>query len=370
MSPPLIRLPGYEVPQNALMNFAPINNAIDSYEQRQERDRQYGMQRERFGMEKQRFAADRENEIKRRIGNLALLTLQKPEAEREASWKSVLALHPEAAKLGPQYGDFRTGPLALLADAGMAGDYLTYQMRQQEAARAAAADRRAAELHPEQLTGARLQNQARQAELDAPKTAKVELKPGETSILYDPRTGQQRASFSGGPKPPDATDRKATWEAQDALPGIKTTIEQLEEASGLVEKAYHGYMSQTRSAHNQSAWSRLPNVISTPDASAATVRLNQLMSEQAIAAMSAALKGATTDREMDAFKALMANPGAAPQQKLAAINDLLTRAKRQQVVTMQRLQELGGKAPDFTRGPSDGAPSGAAAGNDPLGIRR
>lgn len=389
-----MRLPGYQA--NALLDFTPVQGVLDRVDQRNERDRRYdleqqqmGMQQERLGMDRQRFAEDRENQIKKRIGNLALLTLQEAdEAKRAEKWKNVIALNPDAAKLGPQYADHRTGPLSLLADAGMAGDYLSYQMRQQESARAAAAERerlrlaqsqdaRAAALHPHQVSSARvgaeaedLRLRAARAELDAPKLGKLELKPGESAVFYDPKTGETRRRIDGGPKPPDATDRKAAWEVQDQIPLLRTTIEQLEEAQRLVPDAYHGYLAQTRSAHNQASPEKLPNVLSSPSNAAATVRLNQLMSEQAIAAMAAALKGATTDREMDQFKAMMASPSTRPDQKLAVINDLLTRARRQYQVGTTRLKELGANVPEFGQPQGGGGAGAGVTGNDPLGIRR
>lgn len=236
--PPLMRLPSYEIPQNALLDLAPFERAIDRSNQVRQQDRQYGiqqeqlgMQRERFGMEKQKFASDRDSEVKRRIGGLALLTLQKPEAEREAAWKSVLALHPEAAKLGPQYGDARTGPLALLADAGMAGDYLTYQMRQQEAARAAAADQRAAAVHPYQLEQAQLGNEAarlnldvRRRELETPKMGAEKLKEGETLQFYDPRTGKSIGQLGSSESTSDGKFRDAA--ATDQVSRYSETVKQ------------------------------------------------------------------------------------------------------------------------------------------------
>jgi hypothetical protein len=139
---PLMQLPGYEYPRNALVNFQPINDAIDSNRANAlandrmglERER-VGMERERMGMEKQRFAASQEDQVRKRIGGLALLTMQEPDdAKRAEKWKQVLSLHPEAAKLAPHYSDHRAGPLALMADAGMADDYLKYQLQKQQAA--------------------------------------------------------------------------------------------------------------------------------------------------------------------------------------------------------------------------------------------
>lgn len=149
--PPLMRLPGYEVPRNALIDFSPINSAIDSYRQQQNQDRSFGLQQEgmdlqkkQFGLTQERDGRERENEIKRRMGNAALLLLQEKDPARQAAMhQQMLALHPDAKSLPDTYKDPRTAALGILGDAGMAGDYLSFQMRQQEAARAAEADSRA-----------------------------------------------------------------------------------------------------------------------------------------------------------------------------------------------------------------------------------
>jgi hypothetical protein len=99
----------------------PIQQGMRDYRANQQRgienqraDEQMGMQRERFGMEREKFGDAKAQRAKQAAGNLALLTLN-------------------AAGLDPKYRDPRTGPLAVLADAGMAQTYLDYRMKQQAA---------------------------------------------------------------------------------------------------------------------------------------------------------------------------------------------------------------------------------------------
>ena len=119
----------------------PIQQGMRDYRANQQRgienqraDEQMGMQRERFGMEREKFGDAKAQRAKQAAGNLALLTLQEGDPNKQAErWQSFLTTHPNAAGLDPKYRDPRTGPLAVLADAGMAQTYLDYRMKQQAA---------------------------------------------------------------------------------------------------------------------------------------------------------------------------------------------------------------------------------------------
>jgi hypothetical protein len=363
--PPLMRLPTYEVPRNALIDFAPINQAFAGIRQQENQDRQFGLQQQGMDLQKQQFgltqekaARERENEIKRRMGNAAVLALLEADQGKRASMhQSLLGLHPDAKSLPDTYRDPSTGLLSIVGDAGMAGEYLQAKLRREETARAAAAqanqqrmeqerlrlaqgaDTRAAETHQAQLQQFKLASPDARAQA----AAQYGLQPGTPQYQQFVLQGTLPAKTG-----PDATDKKALWEAEDNLPDLKTTIDQLQEAAGLVPNSYHGYLSQTRSGYNQSVSGMLPNVLSDPKTAANTVRLNQLMSEQAISAMSSALKGATTDKEMEAFRNMMADPNSTADQKLKAINGLLLRAQRKYQVGAQRIQSLGGTIPSLS----------------------
>lgn len=135
--PPLMNLPAYEV-RNALVDFSPITNAIDSNRQNALAQRRMDMEGERLGMERtrlgmaERSAADaREEAVKRRIGGMALMALQDAdEGKRSEALNQILAMHPNQASLGPHYRDPRTGLHAILSDAGMADDYLKLRLDQ------------------------------------------------------------------------------------------------------------------------------------------------------------------------------------------------------------------------------------------------
>lgn len=157
-------------------------------------DEQMGMQRERFGMERERFNLDKERRAKEAAGNLALLTLQESDPTRRAEkWKSFLATHPNAAGLDPKYHDPGIGPMAVLADAGMAQSYLDHQMKRAAEARAAEslnlqrnADSRAAAAHAATMSQYQSMSPAQRAQA-APTLG---LRPGTPEHNVFISTGQ------------------------------------------------------------------------------------------------------------------------------------------------------------------------------------
>ena len=69
-----------------------------------------------------------------------------------------------------------------------------------------------------------------------------------------------------------------------------------------------------------------------------TERYNQLMSAEAITAMAAKLKGASTDYEMKAFVALMNDPNAEPKTKMQALNKMIAKAEAHQALQLDQMK--------------------------------
>lgn len=363
-------LPAYEFPSNALLNLQPINAAITDWRQRQQQDvenqRQNKLlqfQEQRLGMDKEKFDEDKAQKVRERAGNVALLTLEDPdEVRRTQNWQRFIATNPD--KLDPKYHDARIGPLAVLADAGMAQQHLDHQLRRSAEGRAATAEGRAKALHPYQLDAARLQAETAKRDFDNPR-ATADLNAGHNRVIYDPRTGRVVETIQGPAKPPDATDRKAGWEAEDELPNLKAAIDQLTEAKALLPQIYTGYGAGIRSSFNQAAPGMLPNVITDPKRAQATQRYNQILGTESIGAMSQTLKGATTDFEMREFSRLMNDPNQTPETKQKALDAMIAKANAHYGIKVGRLRELGRKIPDLGSPASGAGPSAS----DPLGIR-
>lgn len=362
------RLPSYEYPQNALLNLAPVNSAIDDYRKREQQgvdnamaQKRLGFEEQRLGMQRDQFNEQKQQRIKERAGNLALLALQEPDEQRRAQkWGSFIATHPDAKSLDPKYHDINTGPLTVLADAGMAQQYLDYQMKRSAEARAAAAEGRAAAMHGPQLATAQLQYNSAKRDFDNPVQS-VDLAPDHVRVIVNKQTGQEVSRIAGPPKGPDSTSRKAIYEAQDELPNIRGSIDLLNEAKTLLGTSqqpgiYTGYGAQLRSNFNQAAPGILPNIITDPKTAQNTQRYNQIMTAEAINAMSQTLKGATTDNEMRAFVNIMNDPSVGVDVKQRVINQTLTAAQRHYKNKEDRIKELGGRMPDLGGGPA-AAPS-------------
>lgn len=194
--PPLMQLPAYQVPRNALMDLSPISEAIDSNRANALAQQKMGIEQERLGMERKRLgmaeqshSQAQQDAVRKRMGGMALLALQDAdEAKQAAVHQQLLASHPNAAALPAHYRDPKTGLLAIVGDAGLAHEYIQAQIQRQAAARAAAADSRAAALHPLQLREAQIGLDIKQRELDTPKDRFQSVKEGET-ILRMPERG-------------------------------------------------------------------------------------------------------------------------------------------------------------------------------------
>lgn len=119
----LVPLPGYN-PGNAL-NFAGLNDGIDSIRQNALAQQQLGMQRERLGfdrerlgMEKQQFDQKQQMQTVQRFAGIAqgIDQITDPGA-RSAAWQKLIAQHPNAASLPEIYRDPMQGPKLLMQEA-------------------------------------------------------------------------------------------------------------------------------------------------------------------------------------------------------------------------------------------------------------
>jgi hypothetical protein len=191
------RLPAYHV--NPMLDLSPISNALTGYQRQMNTNDQLGMEQKRLDMETDRFAEAKKDAVRQRLGNVALLTLQENDPNRRIQkWQQVIQTHPDAASLDAKYHDPNVGPMAVLGDAKMAQEYLSYQLQKAASARASAADSRAAEMHAPQLQTAQLQAAAAKRDFDTPKVGTADLGPGHSRVFYDPRTGQEVSRLANG----------------------------------------------------------------------------------------------------------------------------------------------------------------------------
>lgn len=131
-----------QAPRNAMLDFSPINEAIDTNRRNAMLDRQFGadqehrqaqlgMQREQLDMRRQEFDQNQQQHIRQRFGALArMVALEQDPAKRRQMWPQVLRMHPNARGLDPSFMDPDNGPRLLMAEAGLVDDPLDRQTAQ------------------------------------------------------------------------------------------------------------------------------------------------------------------------------------------------------------------------------------------------
>lgn len=159
-------------------------------------------------------------------------------------------------------------------------------------------------------------------------------------------TTEAAATKAAAPPKLSATEMKAVHAAEDELPNIDSSISQLERALVLNDKAYSGYTAGTRGAIGAKLPDAMvPDAISDPDSASATSEYQAIMTGEAATAMSAALKGATTDRELSIFMDIIGDVTKPPEVRKNAINRLLELARAKKTTATNRIQELKGSGP-------------------------
>ncbi|MEQ1945168.1 hypothetical protein ABMA32_22375 [Mesorhizobium sp. VNQ89] len=149
-------------------------------------------------------------------------------------------------------------------------------------------------------------------------------------------------------KPPrlSATELKAVHQAEDALPGIDSSISQLERALELNDKAFSGFGAGMRGAAGaKTADWMIPDLVADKDGSEATSEYQAIMTGEAATAMSEALKGATTDKELGIFMDIIGDVSKPPKVRKQAIDRLLDLAKAHRAKAVKRIEELKNVAP-------------------------
>ena len=222
-----------------------------------------------------------------------------------------------------------------------------------ETARLEAAEKAAAELartHEAQKAADEKRLQERPTDLDVVK-ADLALKRGE----IDQATRDAIVQKATGPS---AAEQKAGNELQNTHLDTQSALADLKEARDLLGPKGEGIRSGTGAGWAQTgaklAGDRLG--LTDPTLTKTTERYNQLMSAEAITAMAAKLKGATTDFELKAFVALMNDTDADPKTKIQALDKMIAKAEahaglQQEQLKRAKLAVPGGGAATVTTDP-------------------
>jgi hypothetical protein len=187
----------------------------------------------------------------------------------------------------------------------------------------------------------------------------------------DPRSPEGRkALFPRTDTPISATDKRAIFEAEDAVPGLQGTIENLDKALELNPQTFSGAGASYR------AWagSNLPDFM-VPDAIAdkkganATTEWQKIMGPEALSQMASTLKGATTDFELRKFIEMLGDPATPPDIRKGVIQRMKRLAERKLELQKARMNDLRGGEyfkPGGGQAPAQAAPQAA----DPLAQAR
>ena len=153
--PPLMQLPGYQYPNNALINFQPVSDAIDSNRQNALMQDANAIKREHLGMERRKLAMaetkseeERQHRLVQNIGRMSQVIDDMPDGpQRRAAWQNVVRANNFGQRLtehGIDPNDHVNGPRFLVAQAGEFDPWKRkVQQAQIEAHGAAAASSRA-----------------------------------------------------------------------------------------------------------------------------------------------------------------------------------------------------------------------------------
>lgn len=235
------------------------------------------------------------------------------------------------------------------------------------------ADTRAGESHVETLQSTRAETENKRItareklqRLDEPDLRETyDANGNPTKSVWNP--AKREFVQVGGAKVKDIspTDKKAIFEAEDALPPLDNTLATLKRAKELNSQTFTGYGAGSLGYYG----SRMPEGLAKtvgidPEKAKATDNWANLMSAEAISNMSQTLKGATTDFELKNFVTRLADPSTPPKTRDEIIDRMTTLAERQKEVASDRIKGL--KAGTYYGGaggkPGFQAPGAAAPG--------
>jgi hypothetical protein len=147
---------------------------------------------------------------------------------------------------------------------------------------------------------------------------------------------------------PTPTDRKAGYEAQDAVTGLETTLKNFKEAHGLLEKGlYEGYGAGiaadigTKLPGGASGWLGEQGIIDT-DKAQRTQDYLSILTPQAMQYMAEQLKGSTAVQEMMAFTRLYADPNTPNKTKAGMLRRLIDATEQNLATKKGRAAAIGG----------------------------
>lgn len=243
-----------------------------------------------------------------------------------------------------------------------------FAMEQQRAAEAAARAERGLGIQEQELE---LRRKA--MEQKSPEAVMAERRKAVEDAGVDPTDPRYRDFIISGtmPRQPDltSTDKIAIQKAENETADLETTVEALNRAKELNPQTLTGMGASTRAYIGGNIVPDFPGFDKTK--ANATLEWEKIMAPEALQAMAATLKGATTDFELRKYIDLLAEPATPIKIRESVINRLIKLSERKKQINETRMREIRGgtyyrpgggqSAPTATQSP----PSSQGGGNIP-----
>lgn len=205
------------------------------------------------------------------------------------------------------------------------------------------------------------EQEAQQHQRNADRAFGLQTEPSQLKVLraagIDPASAEGRkALFPRTDTPISATDKKAIFQAEDALPALQGTIENLNRALELNDKTFSGFGAGIRG----DIASKLPSSIA-PKGAVETAEWSKIMEPEALQNMANTLKGATTDFELKKHIGMLADASTTPSVRKGVIQRMKKLAERKLEIEQSRINDLRGGSYFKEGGGASGARQAPAA---------
>lgn len=324
-------------PRNALLDLTPVTNALDGIQKQQNANRDYAMQQDELAMRKQSHASQ-ENQRQRQwarqdvedMGKRAMAVDAMADGpQKQAIWQRIVQSHG-ADGLSPEELDYRTGPKMMAAQAGLFRDPMDVEAKRLDM------DYKRAQI-------AQVNRKSSDNDLFAQRSTQAQ------ALGIDPNSDSFKSYVLTGKLPREdqqsltATDKKAILEADDMVGTNRSAIQAIDEALRLNPKANSGWGAGVRASigANLPDWA-VPNFVSSPESSEATINFDNAIVGQALTSLKAIFGGNPTEGERKILLDLQGSSG----KPMAVREEILQRARRAAVnrlsLNEQRASELRG----------------------------
>lgn len=331
-----LNLPTAQAPRNALMDFSPVNNAIDgnrrnalAVQEGQRQDQELTMRKDEHTYQRGRDQKQDAWQQMQRAGQVADAIQRMPDTDpaKAAAWQRYLKTYGDGDH-GPEELDFRTGPKLAAAAVGKWRD-------------------------PREDEAANLDLQYKRAQINQ-MTQKQPQAP-ELSEIYDDQGRKQKVMYVNGQYVPvggsakqrdemlTAGDRKAIAEADDKTQANASAITTLEQALNLNKTANAGWGAGIRSSvANNLPDLLVPDAISSPQSGQAAAELDNAIIGNALEQLKATFGGMPTEGERKILIDIQGSINQPREVRAAIYNRALALARNRLEINKQEAEKMRG----------------------------